>query len=92
MILEQGTANISSGGSWDIFVLKLNASGNFVWAKQLGGTAQDRGESIVVDVYGNVYTTGWFEGTADFNPGSGTYNLTSAGNLDFFYFKIRCLW
>jgi len=64
-------------GKSDIFVSKLDASGNFVWAKQLGGSRDEYGFSLVTDKSGNVYTTGWFNGTADFDPGAATYNLTS---------------
>ncbi|MEO5571220.1 MAG: SBBP repeat-containing protein [Bacteroidia bacterium] len=84
-----GTYNLTSAGNYpDIFVSKLDASGNFLWAKQLGGTDADWGFSIAVDTSGNVYTTGTFVDTADFDPGTGTYNLTSAGNADVFISKL----
>ena len=83
-----GTANLTSAGNWDIFVSKLDASGNFVWAKNMGGTSTDRGNSIAVDSSGNVYTTGYFYGTTDFDPGAGIVNLTSAGSADIFVSKL----
>ncbi len=83
-----GTNNLTSAGQSDIFVSKLDASGNFIWAKQFGGTSQDKGKSIAVDGSGNVYTTGTFQGTADFNPGTGTFNFTSAGDADIFVSKL----
>ena len=75
---------VSSFGGNDIFISKLDASGNFLWAKQLGGVLDDAGFSIAVDGNGNIYTTGYFTGTADFDPGPGTYNLNSAGTEDIF--------
>ena len=84
-----GTFNLISAGSYDVFVSKLDASGNFIWAKNLGGTFNDFGSSISVDISGNVYTTGNFEGTGDFNPGAGTFNLTSAGMQDIFVSKLN---
>jgi hypothetical protein len=83
-----GTANLSSHGSADIFVQKIDANGNYLWAKQMGATVFDEGLSIAIDASGNVYTTGYFEGTADFDPGSGTANLTSFGSADIFVQKL----
>ena len=90
-----GTYNLTAFGGYgyDVFVSKIDASGNFVWAVQMGapsaGTNYDYGFGIAVDGAGNVYTTGQFAGTADFDPGTGTYNLTSAGGLDIFVSKLN---
>jgi gliding motility-associated-like protein len=85
-----GTFNITSttSGTNDIFVLKLDATGNFVWAKNMGSTGDDQGLSIALDASGNVYTTGWFQNTADFDPGTGVFNLTSLGSFDVFVSKL----
>ncbi|MCP4851228.1 MAG: hypothetical protein GY900_05790, partial [Actinomycetia bacterium] len=72
-----GTANLTSNGQQDMFVSKLDSSGNYVWAKNFGGTGYDYGYSVAVDSSGNVYTTGSFRGTVDFDPGPGTANLTA---------------
>jgi len=83
-----GTSNITSAGDNDVFVSKLDSSGNFVWAKRFGGSDSDRGFGITVDASGNVYTTGDFRGTVDFDPGDGTSNLVSAGGADVFVSKL----
>ena len=83
-----GTFNLTSAGYNDIFVSKLDSSGNFLWAKQMGGIYIDGGNSIAVDGSGNVYTTGSFDGTVDFDPGAGIFNLTSAGRIDIFMSKL----
>ncbi len=83
-----GVFNLTSAGFEDIFISKLDASGNFVWAKSIGGAYQDNGSSIALDGSGNVYTTGYFFGTVDFDPGAGVFNLTSAGNYDIFISKL----
>jgi hypothetical protein len=78
----------SIGFANDIFVSKLDASGDFVWAKSMGGSDFEEGYFIAVDGNGNVYTTGYFNGTADFDPGTPVYNLTSAGSMDIFISKL----
>ncbi len=73
---------------YDIFLLKLNASGNFVWARQMGSlTAEDRGLGIALDKKGNIYITGTFSDTADFDPAADTAQLVSAGETDVFLAK-----
>jgi hypothetical protein len=83
-----GTSNLTSAGFDDIFISKLDSAGNFLWAKRMGGTDPDGGRSIAVDGSGNIYTLGSFIGTADFNPGAGTSNLTSAGIEDIYISKL----
>lgn len=72
-----GVFNLTSAGTDDVFISKLDVNGNFVWAKQIGSTAIDRGQDLALDISGNVYVTGHFNGTVDFDPGVGTFNLTS---------------
>jgi hypothetical protein len=88
-----GTFVFSTSGGTDIFISKLNASGNFVWAKQIGGTGFDnRGRSITVDASKNIYTAGYYNGDADFNPNPATYILSAAGSLEIFVQKMsQCL-
>ncbi|MBL7920573.1 MAG: T9SS type A sorting domain-containing protein [Bacteroidia bacterium] len=80
--------SITGQGNNDIFVLKLTSSGNFVWAKAVGESGFDNGESVTVDATGNCYVTGYFQNTADFDPGAGTYSLTSTGGDEIFIFKL----
>lgn len=82
----------SSGGN-DICIFKLNSSGNFQWAKKMGGLETDYGADIAVDGYGNIYTTGFFLGKADFDPGKNVYPLTATSNdhYDIFISKLDSL-
>ncbi len=82
------TYNLNSNGIDDPFILKLDANGNFLWVKQLGGTGNDRGYGIAVDVSGSVYATGKFSGTADMNPDAGVNNFTSNGSGDMYVVKL----
>lgn len=85
-----GVSNLTSAtnSANDIFILKLTSPGSFVWAKSMGSSNEDNGQSIVIDVSGNVVTTGYFDGTVDFDPGTGVSNLTSFGVDDIFISKL----
>ena len=49
------------------------------------GPGDDKGDAVTVDSSGNVYTIGHFGDTVDFDPGSGTANLTSNGDTNTAY-------
>ena len=83
-----GIVNLISYGASDVFVLKLNTSGNLIWARRMGGAADQQGYAIAVDSSGNVYTGGSFRETSDFDPGVGTSNYTSVGSSDIFFSKL----
>ncbi|MFN6329346.1 MAG: gliding motility-associated C-terminal domain-containing protein [Chitinophagales bacterium] len=69
------------------FILKLDANGKFKWARAFESIFAG-GFDIKVDNNSNVYTVGCFFNTVDFDPGSGVYNLTSAGHYDVFVSKL----
>jgi hypothetical protein len=83
-----GTFTLTSNGLRDVFISKLDASGNFVWAKQIGGSNEDIGYQIAVDASNNVYTCGYFTNSVDFDPGTGIFNLTALGGIDMFISKL----
>lgn len=72
----------------DIYISKLDAAGNFRWARKIGGPIQDVGNSIKVDDAGNVFTVGSFNLTADFDPDSTEQRLYSSGKEDIFVLKL----
>lgn len=84
-----GTVNLTSNGSTDIYLAKLDGSGNFVWVKQIGGTSLDAAGPIAVDPDGNIILSGGFQGTADLDPGSGQLNFTPVGSTDGFIIKVN---
>ncbi|MFZ5912243.1 MAG: SBBP repeat-containing protein, partial [Chloroflexota bacterium] len=84
-----GIFNLTSAGAYDIFISKLDSAGNFVWARSIGSSDYDDALAIALDSAGNVYATGYFNGTVDFDPGVGTFNLTSDGEMaDIFVIKL----
>ena len=66
----------------------FSQSVKFEWANSIGGTFEDVGSSITADALGNVYLTGWYNGTVDFDPSASTFNLTSNGLSDVFIQKL----
>lgn len=87
--LGAGTATLVAKGSGDIFIAKYDTNGNYIWAKGIGNTYDDRGLCIVVDQFKNVYTTGYFSTTCDFDTGPSTFNLVSSGTAyDAFLYKM----
>jgi len=85
---DAGVFYLSSHGCDDVFVLKLGSLGSFEWAKNMGGAGCEYSTDITVDKIGNIYTTGSFWGTADFDPNSGVYNLNSNGLFDLFISEL----
>jgi hypothetical protein len=83
-----GVYNLISNGSSDIFILKLSTNNGFQWAGKLGGTGTDQSWAICTDNSNNIYTTGSFNGNADFDPGLSNYSLNSNGLTDLFVSKI----
>ncbi len=82
------TTLVSTGGSYDVALSKMDESGNYVWtASVIAGTGFDQGTAVICDPLGSdIYVTGQFYGTATFG---GTTVLTSAGNADIFIAKFN---
>lgn len=79
---NEGVANLTSNTpnaqKTDVFIQKLDANGDFVWVKQIGGPDSEYAYSIQIDSDGSLYTTGYFPyGTVDFDPGAGVFNMTA---------------
>ncbi|TNE80278.1 MAG: T9SS type A sorting domain-containing protein [Bacteroidetes bacterium] len=89
------TANIDAvrvAGGYDIYILKLISDGSFEWVKQIGGTGSDHPRSINISSRNQIYITGYFNGTTDFDPGPNSITYTALGNWDMFTFKMEyCL-
>ena len=81
----------TSAGSFDVFVVQLNAAGNFGWGATFGGPGSDTGQGIAVDTSGNVDVVGYYQQTANFNPDpNGTPDdLTSNGGADIFLLQLQ---
>ncbi len=84
---SSSTTNLASNGNQDIFLAKYDSNGNYLWAFNLGSNGLDKGNGIATDIYENIYLTGSFKGTVDFDPNSTSSSLLSIGNSDSFLAK-----
>jgi hypothetical protein len=80
--------NLFSPGSFDVYISKHDALGNFLWVKQIGGTFNQFVTEMIQDAQGNILITGTFEGTVDFDPSDGVSSVTSQGGRDIFLVKL----
>ena len=78
-----GTANLTAGGFEDAFILKLDSSGAYVWAKDLRTTGNNaaQGSGIALDAAGHIFVGGYYQGTLTLPGGQ---SIISAGNFDVF--------
>ena len=76
---------------YDVAICKLNTNGDFVWASRIGpknNIGYNYVKSLQVDDFNNVYITGDFGGTTDFDPSDQISELTSKGGQDIFVCKL----
>lgn len=79
-----GGTPLTSTNSYDLYLVKLDPSGQHVWSKRYGGALGQSAYGLVVDTMGNIVLGGSFDGSIDLGGG----NFTSAGNDDFFLAKF----
>jgi hypothetical protein len=82
-----GTTSLNAGSADDAFLAKYSPTGALLWAIKIGASGYDMSNNCSTDANGDVYITGHFVGTVDFNPSASTANLTSAGSMDMYLAK-----
>ncbi len=83
-----GTTTLTSSGLNDVFIMKYDYMNGVQWLKSIGGTLDDIPTDVTIDNLGNIYVSGYFEGTVDFDPGIGTSAHTTNGQADGFVLKL----
>jgi hypothetical protein len=78
------TANLTASGGTDVFIAAYTTTGNYLFAKKLGGTADDDGLSLDLGTDGKIYACGFFNGTADLDGSAAVANVISVGGKDVF--------
>ena len=78
----------------DIFVTKLGPEGSYGWTHTFGGLSRDGGagwdvgRAVGADSQGNIFITGHFSGTIDFDPGKGVDEHSSGQGHSLFLSKF----
>jgi hypothetical protein len=85
-IREQLSIPNNTGNNF-IDLLKLDSELNYIWADAWGCSGDEDSNGICLDVVGNVFVTGSFRGSVDFDPGAGVRRLRSSGWSDAFVAK-----
>ena len=84
-----GAFQATFGGSFDVFVTKLNPTGTgLVYSTYLGGSGSDQGFGIALDAAGNAYITG-FTLSTNFPTTVGAFQTTFGGSFDAFVSKLN---
>lgn len=83
-----GVSNLSSNGSKDIFIQKLDNNGALVWVKKIGGVGGDVATGLALDTNNALHIVGHYRNTVDFDPGTAGINRTSGGFDDAFLLKL----
>lgn len=69
--VDFGGGALTSAGGNDVFVVKLDQTGDHQWSARFGDAgANQRGQAIATDFQGNVFVSGIFDGSIDFGTGA----------------------
>lgn len=80
--------NLSSIGSFEIFLAKYSPAGTYIWAFSLPGNVTDVARDLVVDSNNDIYIVGDFNSSSvDLDPSSGTNIINNNGSNDIFLAK-----
>lgn len=84
-----GVVNLDAGFGDMLFLTKMDTSGNLVWAKELFNlNYSPNPQSMITDPNGNIYISGIYGSTTDFDPGVGVFNMTGSGGSSGFLVKL----
>jgi len=86
------SAQYSSQGISDCFVLRLNTDGEYQWVKIIESPSLIHNEiitNISTTPTGGLNITGLFSNSTDFNPDAGVTTLTAIGESDIFVMQLN---
>jgi hypothetical protein len=83
---SSSVSNLTAIGSYNMFLLKEDSAGSFLWVKHFPGLSSSAiatfGRGLVIDSLKNIYIAGEYRDSFDFDPGPTVYkvNRTAGGN------------
>lgn len=80
-----GAVTLITYGDRDIYICKYDSLGDFIWARRYGGLYSDYGLGIATDTNSNIYITGYYTDSAQFESN----NIIGNGGQDIFIAKIN---
>ena len=84
-----GVHILSATNAYEMFIIKLDADGDFIWATSFGAST-DAFENIYgidVDANGDIYAAGFFQDNISIDHAAGTTGITSYGGQDILVIK-----
>ena len=82
---------LESNGYEDIYLIKFDSIGDLLWAKSWGGKDGDVAYQLEVDQQENIYLSGYFADSIDFNPSGASGKLTAQNGEEGFLLKLDSL-
>jgi hypothetical protein len=84
-----GVNSVISNGFSDIYFVKLDANGNFIWGESIGNSGINSIIALEVDSVGNVFAGGYFFDAMDFDPGPSSLVLSDGNYWGGFLMKMN---
>jgi hypothetical protein len=85
--IDCGTGAVTAWGGaedFDVLIVKLDARGEVVWTRQLGGPGLQSAAGVAIDPWGSVLFAGSFEGSIDIDG----HLLTAQSDCDVLLLKL----
>ncbi|HEX9745092.1 MAG TPA: hypothetical protein VGB30_06660 [bacterium] len=83
-----GNNTYVSNGDSDCWLSRFDEDLNYWWSRSWGGTGPDNTYHLPATPAEDIYITGYFNDTVDFDPNFGIDEYTSAGSWDAYLLKI----
>jgi hypothetical protein len=77
------------GGTYDAYLLKVDAAGNRIWSTYYGGGGEEVGHGVALDSAGNIFLSGKTTSTSGISLGG--FQINNSGGTDGFLVKFNSL-